>query len=88
MIIIVDESFKKDFKNLRNKEIEKRVIEKINSLEKLESINLVSNVKKMKWFDNFYRIRIWDYRIWFSLNQDEITLLRVRSRKDIYNIFP
>jgi mRNA interferase RelE/StbE len=42
----------------------------------------------MKWFSDFYRIRIWDYRIGLKLEWNKIILLRIRNRKDIYNIFP
>lgn len=88
MIIEVDNSFKKDFKKIKNLEIEKRIINKLDLLENVEHINEISNLKLMKWFNNFYRIRIWDYRIWLKIEWDIITLIRVRSRKDIYNIFP
>ena len=62
MIIEVDESFKTDFKKLRNKELEKRIIKKNEDIEKVENIFDISNLKKMKGFDNFYRIIIW---VWF-----------------------
>ena len=88
MIIEVDESFKKDFDKLNNKEIQNRIIEKLNILEKSNSLLEVSNVKKMSSFANFYRIRIWDYRIGLKLVNDKIILIRVRNRKDIYEIFP
>lgn len=88
MIIEVDYSFEKDFKKFKNKELEKRIISKLNLIEKEENIDNISNIKKLHWFSDLYRIRIWDYRIWFRLKDNKITLLRVRSRKDIYNIFP
>lgn len=88
MIIEIDESFKKDFLKLKNKEIEKRIIQKLNQLEKASNLNELSNLKKMKWFDNFFRLRVWDYRIWFEFDWKKIILLRLRNRKDIYNVFP
>ena len=88
MIIEVDKSFKKDFIKLKNHQLEKKVINKIESLEKTESLQTISSLKSMKWFTNFYRIRMWDYRIWFKLDWETIILLRIRHRKDIYNIFP
>lgn len=88
MIIEVDDSFKLDFKKLKNKEIENRIIKKIEDIEKIKNIQDMSNIKKMRGFENFYRIRIWDYRIWFEYSWNKIILLRVRNRKDIYNIFP
>jgi mRNA-degrading endonuclease YafQ of YafQ-DinJ toxin-antitoxin module len=48
MIIEVDESFKKDFKNLKNKDIEKRIIQKLNLLEKANNLNEITNIKKLK----------------------------------------
>lgn len=88
MIIEIDKSFKKDFQNLKNNEIQKRIIQKLDKLEKLDDLSKISNIKKMKWFETFYRLRVWDYRVWFEFNWNKIILLRVRSRKDIYNIFP
>jgi len=88
MIIEVNESFEKDFKKLKNKELEKRIINKLNIIEKEISLENISNIKKLYWFNDLYRLRIWDYRIWFRLKSNKIILLRVRSRKDIYNIFP
>ncbi len=70
MIIEVDESFKTDFKKLRNKELEKRIIKKNEDIEKVENIFDISNLKKMKGFDNFYRIIIWvwliDWELFYS----------------------
>ncbi len=88
MIIEVDESFKKDFKNIKDKIIQKRVIEKLNIIEKSKTLEDITNIKKLKWFDKYFRLRIWDYRIGFSYDWIKIVLIRVRSRKDIYNIFP
>ncbi len=88
MIIEVDNSFKKDFKKIKNLELEKRVIDKLNKIEKVNNIYDISNIKLMKWFSDFYRIRIWDYRIGFKLEWDKLILLRIRNRNDIYNIFP
>ena len=88
MIIEVDNSFKKDFKKIKNIELEKRIIKRINIIEKLDDIYDIPNIKMMKGFQNLYRIRIWDFRIGLKLEWNKIILLRVRNRKDIYNIFP
>lgn len=88
MIIVVDESFEKDFKKLQGSNIQKRIIEKIDALELASKLAGIPNIKVMKWFPDFYRMRIWEYRIGFKYENDTIILLRVRSRKEIYNIFP
>ena len=58
MIIEVDNSFKKDFKKIKNIELEKRIIKRINIIEKLDDIYDIPNIKMMKGFQNLYRIRI------------------------------
>lgn len=88
MIIEIDESFKKDFLKIKNYEVKKRILSKIETLEKVNFLEEITNIKKLKGFEKYYRIRIWDYRIWFEYNWEKIILIRVRSRKDIYNIFP
>jgi mRNA interferase RelE/StbE len=88
MIIEIDDSFKKDFKRIKDINLEKRIIDKLNIIETIDNIYDISNIKTMKWFSNFYRIRIWDYRIGLKLEWNIIILLRIRNRKDIYNIFP
>lgn len=43
----------------------------------------------MKGHAGFYRIRIGDYRVGFELvNNNEILLILVAHRKDIYKRFP
>jgi len=47
------------------------------------------DVKKMKSYQHYYRIRTGDYRIGFKMeNADKITFYRVKSRADIYKFFP
>jgi len=81
------ELFDYDLLNLDSNYL-KRVFEKINLIKELENINYLSNVKKLKWYKNFYRLKIWDYRIGFSLEKDKIVLERFLHRKDIYKYFP
>ncbi|NVP18162.1 type II toxin-antitoxin system RelE/ParE family toxin [Candidatus Gracilibacteria bacterium] len=88
MIIEIDDSFKKDFLKIKNNDIRKRIISKIETIEKVDFLDEITNIKKLKGFEKYYRIRLGDYRIGFEYNQEKIILIRVRSRKDIYNIFP
>lgn len=41
--------------------------------------------KKLKWFSELYRIRIWKYRVIFKdIPWKEIELLKIDSRWDVY----
>ena len=56
--------------------------------EKSENIKQMSGVKKLQWFSWFYRMRIWDYRMWFSIISGKVVLERFLHRKDIYRYYP
>jgi len=47
------------------------------------------DIHKMRGFDNYYRIRIGQYRIGCKVISDNgIIFYRVKSRSEIYRVFP
>ena len=67
-------------------QIEKLVFEKI---PQLDSIFATPNTKKMKGYQNYYRIRVGDYRIGCEAKEAKrVIFYRVKSRNDIYKLFP
>jgi mRNA interferase RelE/StbE len=65
-----------------------RIFDKINLLKDSSNLNSISWVKKLVWYKLLYRIRIGNYRMWFSYNNWEIVLQRFLHRKDIYKKYP
>jgi len=54
-----------------------------------ENIFLDFDIHKMKGYDNYYRIRTGQYRIGCEITSDgEILFYRVKSREEIYRVFP
>ncbi len=88
MQVIIKSSFKKDVNSINEKSILHNIQEIINNLKLLENFNDIANCKKMKGSENYYRIRIGNYRIGFKLENSSIVLLRFLHRKDIYRYFP
>lgn len=83
-------TFLKDLERLpqpQRKQVEILVFEQI---PQLDSISATPNVKKMKGYQNYYRIRLGDYRIGYELKEDNnnIIFYRVKSRSEIYKVFP
>ena len=83
-------SFIKDLKALRStsifQQINKLVFKDIPNYQTLDDI---SNLKKLKSEDNAYRIRISDYRIGLIFDIDNTVIFeRVLHRKEIYRYFP
>ncbi len=52
------------------------------------SLAELKQVKKLRRTDNYYRIRLGDYRIGFRLDGTTVVFMRVLHRKDIYCYFP
>jgi mRNA interferase RelE/StbE len=82
-------TFLKDLARLpqpQRKQVEKLVFEQI---PQLDSISTTPNVKKMKGYQHFYRIRFGDYRIGCELKEaNNVIFYRIKSRSDIYKLFP
>ncbi len=89
MILKFDKSFEKDILKLKNKDLAIKIKKIITELENIENITSLKNVKKMEGFPSYYRVRIGDYRLGIEPEDSEtIVLLRIKHRKDIYDVFP
>jgi mRNA interferase RelE/StbE len=90
MEVFFKPTFIKDFKKLP-KEI-KLIVKKICFEIAPQAKNLKEfgnlNIKPIKGFKNFYRIKLKDYRIGFKKENSKIIFIRVKHRKDIYRHFP
>ncbi len=85
--------YKKTFlKDLANLPLEVRTrIETLvfESIPNLDSPFTGIDVKKLKGYKDYYRIRVGNYRIGFRLHEsNKVVFYRVKSRADIYKVFP
>ena len=85
--IELHKNFIKSFEKLTLIEKQK-IFDFLYILKNVKKINDLSNVKKLTWYKNFYRYRLWDYRIWFYFEEGNIKILLLRSRWDFYKLFP
>lgn len=63
--------------------IAKRIVQKIEELTTINSFE----IKKLRGYQNLYRLRVGDYRVIFDINNEknEITIWKVGHRKNIYD---
>lgn len=87
MKIEIRSSLLKDIKKIQKAQ-KLRLEEVYLSLKECEEIAQIPNIKKLKGFENFYRIRIGDYRLGLAIEDDIVILLHFLHRKDIYKFFP
>lgn len=89
MKIFIDKSFAKDVDKITDKKLLRNLKKLITKLESSDSLTELPNVKKIKGYDSFYRIRIGNYRLGLEkIGGNEICLTRLLHRKDIYKYFP
>ena len=77
----------KDIKKIAKKDKDK-LQEIYNEFLKSDDINSIHGIKKLKGFENFYRLRLGNYGLGFLFEDDKIVFLRFLHRKDIYKYFP
>lgn len=82
------ESFLKDLKHIREKTIKRKIAAVITESKAASSLSDIRNVKKMEGSENYYRIRIGDYRLGIKAQDKTLVILRCLHRKDIYRYFP
>ena len=81
-------SFLRDLKRVKEPEIRERLRETIYSVERAQSLQKIGDVRKLKYGDRFYRIRIGDYRLGLAREDDTLVFVRFLHRKDLYKYFP
>jgi mRNA interferase RelE/StbE len=54
----------------------------------IETIGQFPNCIKMEGYENYYRIRMGDFRIGLKMEGEKLVFMRVLHRKDIYRYFP
>ncbi len=88
MNVQFEAKFAKDLKQISDGRLLKAVKELVLACKEAESLNAISQVKKLKGYDTFYRVRIGDYRIGVELAEDSLIFVRCLHRKEIYRYFP
>ena len=81
-------SFLRDLKRVKDTTIRNRVRETIESVEQAQSLEEISDLRKLKYGDRYYRIRMGDYRLGLALKHDTLVFVRFLHRKDLYKYFP
>lgn len=81
-------SFEKDLSKLRDEALLARIKAVILEIEDAETLEDVSNVKKLKAEGDYYRLRVGDYRIGILVDEDVVVFVRVLHRKEVYRYFP
>lgn len=90
MKIAFKNTFLKALNKLKDASLKENIFEAISVAEEAETLDVIPNLKKLKGYTVYFRMRIGDYRIGLKWEDDEQALYFVTfdHRKDIYKKFP
>ena len=88
MKIDIRNSFLKDLKKIIDPTLKEQVEQAILSVKKAETLSDIPNLKKLRGYRIFYRIKIGDYRTGVMIENNLVTFFVFMHRKDIYKFFP
>lgn len=77
MKINYEKKFLKDIEDL-DKDISIRLKSLIIQINQFKKLSEIKNTKKLSWYDVYYRIKIWNYRLWFRFENDELYFIRFK----------
>jgi mRNA interferase RelE/StbE len=76
-------------RKLKDPNVLARIEATIVALEQATHLSEIRNIRKLKGFKTYFRIKLGEYRIGLELMEGgTIRLILVLHRKDIYNEFP
>ena len=87
MNVIILERFDKEEEKLKNKALSKQIENVIRNLFEVENIHDIPSLKRLKGAAA-YRIRVGDYRLGITIEDNTITFHSIGHRKRFYDSFP
>ena len=84
----LNKQVQKDLRRIDNRKLFIQFREFLKEVGEASSLNDLSGIKKIKGERVYFRYRLGDYRVGFKIEDNEILILKVAHRKDIYRYFP
>lgn len=81
-------SFLKAIKKIKDQQLKTEIANVIKEVESAGNLRQIKNLKKLKGYKHYYRIRIKDYRIGLKIEKATIYFVDIDHRKNIYRLFP
>ena len=83
-----ESNFQRSFQKTSTDSVKQNLRRIIELMESADSLDKISNLKKLKGHKSAYRVRVGDYRMDFFFENSTILIGRFLHRKEIYKMFP
>ena len=81
-------SFLKDVQKLRDGKVQRAIASVIEQIEAAESLDRIQSLKRLSGHQNYYRVRIGDWRIGLKVENGVVIFVRCLHRREVYRFFP
>jgi mRNA interferase RelE/StbE len=81
-------TFLRDVQAIKERRLLSRIREVIEAVEAADSLAEIRNLKSLRGGKQYFRIRIGDYRVGLSIDNETVTFVRFLHRREIYRYFP
>jgi len=89
MKLLYGKRFSKDLDAIRHEaKVKKKLLELIEQIKETDSLANLKGVRKIEGYQNYFRIKVGNYRLGIKLTKKRIELIRFLHRKEIYRRFP
>jgi mRNA interferase RelE/StbE len=78
------QSFIRDLKRIKDDSLKTKIKTTIEKIEHADNLQDLMEIKKLHGKNQYYRIRIGDYRIGLIIDHDTVVFVRLLHRKEIY----
>ncbi len=75
--MIFRSSFLRDLQKIKGQRLRERIAQVIESVEQASNIQDIADLKKLSGFNEFYRIRVGDYRLGIALADGSVCVTKV-----------
>ena len=88
MQIEITRKFRKQVEDCKDQRIKSKVLQIIEDVISVETMNGFTNLKKLTGYKSSYRIRLGSYRLGILIKDDTVIFAAFDHRSDIYKFFP
>ena len=89
MELLYAKRFSKDVDRIQKEpRARKALLKAIETIKEASSLGEIKGVKKIEGYQDYYRIKIGEYRLGMKIAKNTVELIRFLHRKDIYRRFP
>lgn len=89
MNLSFEKSFLKSLDKISDEAVKNKIVAVIINVEEAKSLHEINQLRKLKGFKNYYRIKLGDYRIGLEVEgNNSVVFILIAHRKEIYRRFP